>query len=140
MSHKHVIAASKATQCCRLQNAPLVRVDGAVVIRVHRREGGLEARRYQQVLQVLIAAVHEEVDNFFVAANGDNHLLLLERAGLVDVDHLEHLSSGAQELDGEVLVLGSGRLLAALALVRQLVQALGEAAVDRLLPCAQINQ
>ena len=95
MSHKHAIAASKATQCCRLQNAPLVRVDGAVVIRVHRREGGLEARRYQQVLQVLIAAVHEEVDNFFVPPDSDNHLLLLERAGLVDVDHLEHLSSCA---------------------------------------------
>ena len=66
--------------------------------------------------------------------------LLLERARLVDVDHLEHLSSGAQKFDGEVLVLGPGRLLAALALVRQLVEALGEAAVDRLLPCAQINQ
>ena len=95
MSHKHVIAASKATQCCRLQNAPLVRVDGAVVIRVHRREGGLEARRHQQVLEVLVAAVHEEVNDLLVAANGDNHLLLLERAGLVDVDHLEHLSSCA---------------------------------------------
>ena len=36
---------------------PLVDVHVAVIVRVHRREGGLEARRDQQVLQVFIAAV-----------------------------------------------------------------------------------
>ena len=70
MSHKHVIAASKATQCCRLQNAPLVRVDGAVVIRVHLRERGLEARRDQQVLQVFVAAVGQKLDNLPVRPDG----------------------------------------------------------------------
>ena len=49
---------------------PLVRVDGAVVVRVHRREGGLEARRDQQVLEVLVAAVGEELNYFFVCAHG----------------------------------------------------------------------
>ena len=67
MSHKHVIAASKATQCCRLQNAPLVRVDGAVLIRVHLRERGLEARRDQQVLEVLVAAVGQKLDHLLCA-------------------------------------------------------------------------
>ena len=70
MSHKHVIAASKATQCCRLQNAPLVRVDGAVVIRVHLRERGLEARRDQQVLEVFVATVGEELDHLSVRPDG----------------------------------------------------------------------
>jgi len=33
----------------------------AVVVRVLRREGGLEARRDQQVLEVLVAAVVEKL-------------------------------------------------------------------------------
>ena len=111
-----------------------------VAVRVHRVQRRVEARRHQQVLQVFVAAVHEKVDNFFVPPDSYNHLLLLERAGLVDVDHLEDLARRAQKFNRKILVLGSGRLLAALALVRQLVEALGEAAVDRLFPCAQINQ
>ncbi len=92
MSHKHAIAASKAPQSCRLRNAPLVRVDGAVVVRVHLREGGLEARRDEQVLQVLVAAVSQEIYYFFVRSDGIHDLLLLERAGLFLVDHLEDLA------------------------------------------------
>ena len=92
MSHKHVIAASKATQCCRLQNAPLVAVDGSIVVRVHRREGRLEARGHEQVLQVLVAAVGQEIYYFFVRSDGVHDLLFLERAGLVLVDHLEDLA------------------------------------------------
>ena len=37
------------------------------MVRVHRREGGLEARRDQQVLEVLVAAVGEELDNLLCA-------------------------------------------------------------------------
>ena len=46
---------------------PFVRVNGAVVVRVHLREGGLEPRRDQQVLEVLVAAVGEELDNLLCA-------------------------------------------------------------------------
>ena len=70
LRQKHAIAASKATQSCRLQNAPLVRVDGAIVIRVHLRERGLEARRDQQVLQVLVAAVGQKFDRRPVRPDG----------------------------------------------------------------------
>ena len=49
---------------------PLVRVDGAVVIRVHLRERGLEARRDQQVLQVFVAAVGQKLDNLPVRPDG----------------------------------------------------------------------
>ena len=42
----------------------------AVVIRVHRREGGLEAVRHEQILQVLIATVDEEIYHFLVGPHG----------------------------------------------------------------------
>ena len=50
------------------------------------------------------------------------------------------LARRGQELSAELLVGGGRRALAALALVGELLEALLEAAVDRLLPCAQINQ
>ena len=62
------------------------------MIRVHRREGGLEARGHEQVLQVLVAAVGQEINNLFVRPDGVHDLLFLERAGLVLVDHLEDLA------------------------------------------------
>ena len=43
---------------------PLVLVDVAVAVRVEHEQRGLEARRDQQVLEVLVAAVVEEVDHF----------------------------------------------------------------------------
>ena len=46
----------------------------------------------------------------------------------------------AQKLGSEFGVGRQSRALAALALVGQLLQPLREAAVDRLFPCAQINQ
>ena len=66
LRHQHTVAVSKAAQSFRLRNAPLVNVHVAVVVRVHRREGGLEARRDQQVLQVFIPAVDQKFDNFLV--------------------------------------------------------------------------
>ena len=41
----------------------------AVVVRVHRREGGLEAVRHQEVLQVLVAAVDQEINDFLRSGN-----------------------------------------------------------------------
>ena len=104
------------------------------MIRVHRREGGLEARGHEQVLQVFVAAVGQKLDHFFVCAHGSNNLRLLERAGVVVVDHLEDLARRGQELGAKLLVGGGRRALAPLALLRHLLQALREAAVDRRLP------
>ena len=70
MSRVDAIAASNAPPSFGLRNAPLVAVDLAVAVRVQLREGRLEARRHQQVLEVLIAAVREEVDHFLVRADG----------------------------------------------------------------------
>ena len=68
MSRVDAIAASKflTPPSSGLRNAPLVAVDLAVAVRVQLRERRLEARRHQQVLQILIAAVREEVDHFFI--------------------------------------------------------------------------
>ena len=111
-----------------------------VAVRVHRRERGLEAHRHEQVLQVLVAAVGQEIYDFLVRSDGVDDLLLLERAGLVLVDHLEDFTRRAEELRRELLVCLGRRAIGALALLRQRLQPLGEAAVDRLFPCAQINQ
>ena len=54
--------------------------------------------------------------------------------------HVEYRPRRAQKLGSEFGVGRQSRALAALALVGQLLQALREAAVDRLFPCAQINQ
>ena len=54
--------------------------------------------------------------------------------------HVEHRPRRAQKLGSEFGVSRQSRALAALALVGQLLQPLREAAVDRLFPCAQINQ
>ena len=66
---------------------PLIAVDLAVAVRVQLREGRLEARRDQQVLEVLVAAVREEVDHFFISADGRNDLFLVEEARFVFVNH-----------------------------------------------------
>ena len=68
------------------------------------------------------------------------NLLLRQRAGVVLVHHDEHVPGGVQKARAELLVGGGGRALAPLALVGELLEALLEAAVDRLLPCARINQ
>ena len=104
------------------------------MVRVHRREGGLEARRDQQVLEVLVAAVGQEFYNFFVCAHGANNLSLLERAGVVVVDHLENFTSRVQELRAEFGVRAEGRPFPPLALHCQLLQALREAALDGFVP------
>ena len=61
LRHQHAIAASKAPQSFRLRNAPLLLVDVAVAVRVEHEQRGLEARRDQQVLEVLVAAVVEKL-------------------------------------------------------------------------------
>ena len=110
------------------------------MIRVHRREGGLEARGHEQVLEVLVAAVGQEIYDFLVRPDGIHDLLFLERARLVLVDHLEDFTRRAEEFRRELLVCLGRRAIGALALLRQRLQPLGEAAVDRLLPCAHIKE
>ena len=66
---------------------PLIAINLAVAVRVQLRERRLEARRHQQVLEIFVAAVCEEVDHFFVRADGRNDLFLVEEARVVLVDH-----------------------------------------------------
>ena len=106
----------------------------AVAVRVEHEQRGLEARRDQQVLEVLVAAVVEEVDHFFVCAHGANNLRLLERPAPVLVDEAEGLASRVEELLGEFGV-GRGRgPRPPLLLGLELLDALREAPVDGLLP------
>ena len=106
----------------------------AVAIRVHLHERRLEARRHQQVLEVRVAAVDEELDDALVALDGRDDLLLLERAAPVVVDHLENFTSRVQELRAEFGVRAEGSPFPSLALERQLLQALREAALDGFVP------
>ena len=134
LRHTHAIAASKAPQSFRLRNAPLAFIDVAVAVRVHLLERRLEARRHQQVLEVRVAAVDEELDDALVALDGRDDLRLFERAAAVVVDHLENFTSRVQELRAELGVRAEGRPFPPLALERQLLQALREAALDSLVP------
>ena len=74
----------------------------AVPVRVQLLERRLEARRHQQILEVRLAAVDEEVDHLLVGADGVDDLLLLERAGVVLVDHAEDLARRRQEVEAEL--------------------------------------
>ena len=69
-----------------------------------------------------------------VRAHGAQDFFLFERAGVVLVDHLERLAREAQKLGGELFVRRGARALAALALLLEVLEALGQAAVDRRLP------
>jgi tRNA 2-selenouridine synthase SelU len=57
-----------------------------VPIGIEHGERRLEARRYQEVLQVFVAAVDEKLDHFLVILHGVDNLRLLQVARLVDVD------------------------------------------------------
>ena len=104
---------------------------------IEHEQRGLEARRDQQVLEVLVAAVVEEVDHFLVSAHGAHDLSLLERAGVVPVDEPEALPGRVEELLGEFAV-GRGRgPRPPLLLGLELLDALREAPVDGLLPARE---
>ena len=64
------------------RDAPLLAVHFAGLVGVQDLERLLQARRVQQELQVLLAAVGEEVDNFFVRGAGGDDLTL----ACVDID------------------------------------------------------
>ena len=112
----------------------------AVAVRVQLLERRLEARRHEQVLEVRLAAVDEEVDHLLVGADGVDDLLLLERARVVLVDHAEDLARRRQEVEAELEVVLARGAVPALALLLEVLEALGEAAVDRALPCVHINR
>ena len=76
-------------------------VDLARVVRVELLERVVEALRLEQELQVLLAAVLEEVLDFFVALDGLDDLGLRQGARVVLVDHLEDLARGVQKLGRE---------------------------------------
>ena len=70
---------------------------------------------------------------------GQYNLRLLERAGLIVVDHLEALAGRVQELVAELGVGLLRRALAPLALGGELLEALREAARDRLVPLLLVD-
>ena len=103
-------------------------------------ESFVEARRVQQELQVLFAAVFEEVDDFFVLLHGFDDLRLFERARVVFVDHNKALPGGVQELArelGDLLRGGLGLGLARLGALRELVP---QRRLDRLLPARNVDR
>ena len=69
-----------------------------------------------------------------VGPHGAHDFVLLERARVVLVDHLEASASRVEELGAEFGIVAEGRPLAALALDGELLQALREALVDGRLP------
>ena len=124
----------------RLRHAPLGQVHLSTLIRVELGERLLELRGHHQVRQVLVAAGNQELLDLVLGLDGVQNLLLRQRAGVVLVHHDEHVPGGVQKARAELLVGGGRGALAPLALVGELLEALLEAAVDRLLPCAHINQ
>ena len=64
------------------RDAPLLAVHLSTLIRVQDLERLLQARRVEQELEVIFAAVGEEVDNFFVRGAGGDDLTL----ACVDID------------------------------------------------------
>ena len=75
-----------------------------------------------------------ESDATIKPCTGAHDLLLLERAGLVLIDHLEASASRVQKLIAELGVGLLRRALAPLALGGELLEALREAAGDGLIP------
>ena len=65
-----------------LRDAPLLAVHLSTLIRVQDLERLLQARRVQQELQVLLAAVGQEVDDFLIAGARLHDLVL----ACVDID------------------------------------------------------
>ena len=64
------------------RDAPLLAVHLSTLIRVQDLERLLQARRVEQELQVVFAAIGQEVDNFFVRGAGGDDLTL----ACVDID------------------------------------------------------
>jgi len=77
--------------------------------------------------------------HLLIALDSGHYFVLDERAALVLVYHVEDLAGHRKELRGKLGVGRGGRALAPLALLGQLVQALGQAAVDGLLPLVDVQ-
>ena len=99
----------------------------------------VEALRLEQELQVLLAAVLEEVLDFFVALHGLDDLGLGQGARVVLVDHLEDLARRVQKLGRERGDL-RGRLLGPPLAVRGALRQLRlERRLDRRFPLGQLD-
>ena len=69
-----------------------------------------------------------------VGPHGAHDFVLLERARVVLVDHAEDLARRRQEVEAELEVVLARGAVPALALLLEVLEALGQAAVDRRLP------
>ena len=99
-------------------------------------EGLLEARGPQQELEVLLAAVPEECNDFLIGLHGVHDLSSRQRAAAVLVDELEALPSRVEELAREFRNLLRRRLALRLARGGPLRQLVGQRGLDRVLPFA----
>ena len=102
-------------------------------------EGLLEARGLQQELEVLFAAVSEELDHFIVGFHGVYDLSSRQRAAAVLVDELEALPSRVQEISGEFRNLALRRKGVELALCGSLGKLVFERDLDTFLPLIDID-
>ena len=94
----------------------------------------------EEELQVLLAAVFQEVDHFRIALHGLDDLGRRERAAAVLVDELEALPSRVEELAREFRNLLRRRLALRLARGGPLRQLVGQRGLDRVLPGWNIDQ
>ena len=101
-----------------LRDAPFINIDLAVAAHVEHAQRPPDGLRPDQKLQVRLAAVLEELDDFFVAllrVHGLDNFVDHERARVVLVHELEHLAGGGEELGRELgdLLARRGRGLGA---------------------------
>ena len=79
----------------------LLAVHLAGLVGVQDLERFLQARRVEQELEVIFAAVGEEVDNFLIRLHGRDDLIVAQGPAAVFVDELEAAPSGRFELSSE---------------------------------------
>ena len=114
-------------------------VDLARVVRVELLERVVEALRLEQELQVLLAAVFEEVNHFGVRLYGLDDLGRRQGAAAVLVDQFEAAPRGGEELVREFLDLLRSVLGVELALGGARGQFVFEGVFDTCLPLIYIN-
>ena len=88
---------------------PLVHVHLAVLGRVEHVQGLAETGRLRERDQIRLAARLEEVDDLLIALDGDDDLLLGQRARVVLVDELEAALRGLHEVRRELCDLALRR-------------------------------
>ena len=111
---------------------------GAVLVEHFQRL--LEARGPREELEVRLAAVLEELDNFLVLLHGRDDLVRAQRAAAVLVDQFEAAPGCREELAREFRDLLLGPFRIGLALGRALLELVPERDLDALLPAWNVDR